>query len=189
MASLPASQIKRGQVINYEGDLWIVVEMQHVKLAKGGGAMQMKLKNLKRGDHINNRFRSSEKLETAFLDKKSAEYLYPENDAFVFMDTENYEQFSLNADMVGEAMKFVRHNSKIQVTFHEGLPVAVDLPPAVELTVTETEPGFKGDTVSNTYKPATLETGLELKVPNHISENDVVKVSTDTGEFLERVNN
>ncbi|MEM7263346.1 MAG: elongation factor P [Planctomycetota bacterium] len=188
MASLPASQIKRGQVINYEGDLWIVVSFTHVKLSKGGGAMQMKLKNLKRGDHIENRFRSSDKLETAYLDKKTAEYLYPEGDAFVFMDTSDYEQFTLQATIVGDLMPFVKHNSTVQVTFYEGNPITVDLPPSVTLEVTETEPGFKGDTVSNTFKPATLETGLEIKVPNHISPEDLVKVSTETGEFVERVN-
>ncbi len=188
MSSLPASQIKRGQVINYENDLWIVVSFTHVKLSKGGGAMQMKLKNLKRGDHIENRFRSSDKLETAYLDKKNAEYLYPEGDAFVFMDVDDYEQFSLQGELVGDLMPYVKHNSRVQVTFHEGNPITVDLPSAVEMTVVETEPGFKGDSVSNVFKPAKLETGLEIKVPNHISENDVVKVSTETGEFLERVN-
>ncbi|MCA8961136.1 MAG: elongation factor P [Planctomycetes bacterium] len=188
MASLPASQIKRGQVINYEGDLWIVVSFTHVKLSKGGGAMQMKLKNLVRGDHIEKRFRSADKLETAFLDKKTAEYLYPEGDSFVFMDADDYEQFNLQAEIVGDLMPFVKHNSRVQVTFYHGNPITVDLPAAVELEVTETEPGFKGDSVSNVYKPATLETGLEVKVPNHIAVNDIVKVSTETGEFMERVN-
>lgn len=187
MPSLPASQIKRGQVINYENDLWIVVSFTHVKLSKGGGAMQMKLKNLRRGDHIENRFRSADKIETAFMDRKNAEYLYPEGDSFVFMDTDDYEQFNLQKEMVGELMPYVKLNSQISVTFYEGNPITVDLPASVELQVSETEPGFKGDTVSNVFKPATLETGLEVKVPNHISVGDVVKVSTETGEFLTRV--
>jgi len=186
--AIPASQIKLGNVIEYEGDLWIVVESRHVKLAKGGGAMQMKLKNLKRGDHISNRFRSSDKLEMAFLEKRDCEYLYPEGDAFVFMDVENYEQYNLHQDMVGDQMKFVRHNERVNITFYEGAPITVALPPSVELEVTETEPGVRGDTVSNVFKPATVETGYSLKVPNHIKVGDRLKISTETGEFLERVN-
>lgn len=186
--AIPASQIKRGTVIQYEGDLWIVVESRHVKLAKGGGANQMKLKNLKRGDHISNRFRSSDKLETAFLEKRDCEYLYPEGEGFVFMDTENYEQYNLHRDMVGDQMVFVRHNAKVNITFYEGAAISVALPPSVELEVTETEPGVRGDTVSNVFKPATVETGYSLKVPNYIKAGDVLKISTESGEFQERVN-
>lgn len=185
--AIPASQIKVGNVIKYEGDLWIVVKTEHVKLSKGGGAMQTKLKNLSRGDHITNRFRSSDKIETAFLDRRNCEYLYPEGESFVFMDQENYEQYSLHTDVVGDQMKFVKHNSKVNITFHEGSPVTVDLPSSVELEVTHTEPGVRGDTVSNVFKPATLETGLEIKVPNHIKMNDIVRVSTESGDFQERV--
>ena len=181
---IPASQLRRGQVLEFENDLWIIVELEHVKLSKGGGAMQAKLKNLKRGDHINHRFRSSDKVETAFLDKTICEYLYPEGESFVFMDIEDYEQYILNKNFVGDQMPYVKHNSRVTVTFYEDNPISVDLPSAVELAVTDTEPGFKGDSVSNTFKPATLETGLEVKVPNHIGVNDVVKISTETGEFL-----
>lgn len=185
---VPATNLKVGTVIDYEGDLWVCVAVTHVKLAKGGGAMQAKLKNLKRGDHINNRFRSSDKIEVAFLDKKKCEYLYPDGDSFVFMDVDDYEQYSLHQDFVGEVMKYVKHNSRATVVFYEGSPISIDLAPAVVLEVTETEPGHKGDSVNNVYKPATVETGLEVKVPNHIGMGDKVKISTETGEFLERVN-
>lgn len=184
---VPASQLKRGLVIEHEGALWAVVSITHVKLSKGGGAMQTKLKNLVRGDHIENRFRSSDKVEIVELDKKKCEYLYPEGDMFVFMETENFEQIELHKDFVGDAMPFVKHNEQVVVTFYEENPLTVDLPAAVALTVTETEPGFKGDSVSNVFKPATLETGLETKVPNHIGVGDTVKVSTETAEFIERV--
>ena len=103
------------------------------------------------------------------------------------MDVENYEQYSLHTSVIGELMKFVKHNERVKVTFYEGDPVAVDLAPAVVLAVTDTEPGHKGDSVSNVFKPATLETGLEIKVPNHINVNDLIKVSTESGDFIERV--
>jgi len=180
--------MKVGNVIKFEDDLWIVVDTQHVKLSKGGGAMQTKLKNLTRGDHITYRFRSSDKVETAFLEKRDCEYLYPEGEGFVFMDLENYEQYNLHEEMVGEQMKFVRHNAKVNITFYEGKPINVALPASVELKVKHTEPGVRGDTVSNVFKPAELETGITIKVPNHIRVDDVLKVSTETGEFLERVN-
>lgn len=186
--AVPASQIKVGNVIKYEDDLWVVVQIQHVKLSKGGGAMQTKMKNLARGDHISNRFRSSDKIETAFLDKRKVEYLYPEGDAFVFMDVENYEQYQLHNDVVGDLMKYVKHNSHVNITFHEGKPITVDLPSSVELEVTHTEPGVRGDTVSNVFKPATVETEYTVKVPNHIKIGDTIKISTETGDFLERVN-
>lgn len=183
---VPASQMKRGMVIEHEGDLWLIVTMTHVKLSKGGGAMQTKLKNVKRGDHIQFRFRSSDKIEEITLEKKKCEYLYPEGEMFVFMDTEDYEQFRLHRDFVGEQMPFVKHNEQVIVTFHDGLPITVDLPAAVALEVIETEPGFKGDSVNNVFKPAKVETGLEIRVPNHITVGQRVKVSTETGEFIER---
>jgi len=183
---VPASQMKRGMVIEHEGDLWLIVSMTHVKLSKGGGAMQTKLKNVKRGDHIQHRFRSSDKIEEVVLEKKTCEYLYPEGEMFVFMDTADYEQFRLHADFVGEMMPFVKHNEQVIVTFHDGRPITVNLPAAVALEVVETEPGFKGDSVNNVFKPAKVETGLEIRVPNHISVGQRVKISTETGEFIER---
>jgi elongation factor P len=184
--SIPANQLKRGEVIDFEGDLWAVVSLTHVKLSKGGGAMQAKLKNLKRGDHINHRFRSSDKIETVEPEKRKCEYLYPEGEMFVFMDTSDFEQFRLHRDFVGEQMPFVKHNEVVVVTFHDGRPITVALPAAVALEVTETEPGFKGDSVNNIFKPAVVETGLAVRVPNHIAVGMRIKVSTETGEFLER---
>jgi len=184
---VPATQLRVGQVINYEDDLWVCVKLEQKKLSKGGGAVQAKLKNLRRGDHITHRFRSADKVETAYLDKKNCEYLYPDGEFFVFMDTEDFEQYQLHADFVGDLMPYVKHNEKVVVTFHEGKSVSVDLPSAVVLLITETEPGFKGDSVNNVFKPATLETGLQVKIPNHVAEGDLVKISTETGDFIERV--
>ncbi|MBA4684285.1 MAG: elongation factor P [Planctomycetes bacterium] len=184
---VPATQLRVGQVINFEDDLWVCVKLEQKKLSKGGGAVQAKLKNLQRGDHITHRFRSADKVETAYLDKKNCEYLYPEGENFIFMDTADYEQYQLHADFVGDLMPFVKHNEHVTVTFYEEKPVSVDLPPSVVLQIAETEPGFKGDSVNNVYKPAKLETGLEIKIPNHVNEGDLVKISTETGDFIERV--
>lgn len=186
--AIPATNLRRGQVIQHEGELWIVVEVRHVKLSKGPGAMQAKIKNLKRGEHITYRFRSSDKIEVAFLDKRACEYLYQDGNAYVFMDLENYEQYHLAADLVGDLMGYIKPNTQVQVTFHESAPVTVELPSAVVLEVAETEPGMRGDTATNVFKPATLETGIAIKVPLHINKGDRVKVNTETGEFIERVN-
>ncbi|MEC9476205.1 MAG: elongation factor P [Planctomycetota bacterium] len=185
--AIPATQLRVGQVINFEDQLWVCVKLEQKKLSKGGGAVQAKLKNLTRGDHITHRFRSADKVETAYLDKKDCEYLYPEGESFVFMDTEDYEQYQLHNDFVGDLMPFVKHNERVVVTFYEEKPISVDLPPAVVLRISETEPGFKGDSVNNVFKPATLETGLQVKIPNHVTEGELVKISTETGEFIERV--
>ena len=126
-------------------------------------------------------------MEFAFLDKRNCEYLYRDGDHYVFMDQENYEQYHLDADQVGEQMGYIVENGTAQVTFFEGSAISVDLPGSVELRVTHTEPGVKGDTVSNVFKPATLESGLEIKVPNHVNVGDKIKVSTNTGEFQGRV--
>ncbi|MDE0959274.1 MAG: elongation factor P [Planctomycetota bacterium] len=184
---IPATQLKVGQVIIFEDSLWVCVKLEQKKLSKGGGAVQAKLKNLQRGDHITHRFRSADKVETAYLDKKDCEYLYPEGDFFVFMDTQDFEQYQLHTDFVGDLMPYVKHNERVVVTFYEEKSISVDLPPSVVLKITETEPGFKGDSVNNVFKPATLETGLQVKIPNHVTEGELVKISTETGDFIERV--
>ena len=125
-------------------------------------------------------------LEIAFLDKRLCEYLYKDAAGHVFMDCETYEQIHLPEDQIADQIGFIKENAQVQVTFHEASPVSIELPGTVELVVEHTEPGIKGDTVSNVYKPARLETGLEIKVPNHVQIGDVVKVSTQTGEFQGR---
>ena len=127
-------------------------------------------------------------MEFAFLDKRGCEYLYREGDSHVFMDLENFEQHHLSNDVVGEQMRFIVANAAVQVTFYNDNPVSIELPGSVEILIKHTEPGLKGDSVSNVVKPATLETDVEIKVPNHINIGDRVKVSTQTGEFQGRVN-
>lgn len=184
---MTASDLRKGMVINHDGELFVITAATHHTPGNKRGLVQVKMKNLEKGNTYAHKFRSTDNIERAFLDSRGMEYLYEEGDAFVFMDDETYEQVHLGADLVGDDMPYVKLNSKVKVTFHEGRPVSVDLPSAVVLQVTHTEPGFKGDTATNVTKPATLETGLEVKVPGYIKEGEQVKIDTRTGEFLERV--
>lgn len=181
-----ATDIRKGSVLILDGDLFVCTEFQHKTPGNLRGNVQAKLKSLKDGRTIQRKFSSTERIEFAFLDKRACEYLYKDGAAFVFMDAETFEQFHLEAELVKDQMRFIVENAQAAVTFHDGTPVTIELPASVELKVTQTDPGAKGDTVSNVFKPATLETGLEIKVPNHISIGDVVKVSTETAEFLGR---
>jgi elongation factor P len=181
-----ATDIRKGSVLILDGDLFVCTEFQHKTPGNLRGNVQTKLKGLRDGRTIQRKFASTERVEFAFLDKRLCEYLYKDNTAYVFMDAETFEQFHLDAELVQEQMRFIIENAQAAVTFHDGNPVSIELPSSVELKVTHTEPGVKGDTVSNVFKPATLETGLEIKVPNHISIGDVVKVSTETTDFLGR---
>jgi elongation factor P len=181
-----ATDIRKGSVLILDGDLFVCTEFQHKTPGNLRGNVQTKLKSLRDGRSIQRKFSSTERVEFAFLDKRACEYLYKESAGYVFMDVETFEQFHLAEDQIKEQMGFIVENAQVAVTFHDGNPVAIELPASVELKVTHTEPGAKGDTVSNVFKPATLETGLEVKVPNHISIGDVVKISTETNDFLGR---
>jgi elongation factor P len=183
-----ANDIRKGNVLIIDGELFLCTDVAHRTPGNLRALVQAKLKNLRSGATVQRKLSAQERIEIAFLDKRNCEYLYREGSNFVFMDSETYEQYHLNDDMVGEQMPYIVENTTVQVTFHDGSPVSIDLPASVELVVQHTEPGLKGDSVSNVFKPATLETGFELKVPNHINIGDRVKVSTQTGEFQGRVN-
>jgi elongation factor P len=180
-----ATDIRKGSVLILDGDLYVCTEFQHKTPGNLRGNVQTKLKSLRDGRSIQRKFSSTERVEFAFLDKRLCEYLYKDSAGYVFMDAETFEQFHLG-DEIKDQMGYLVENAQVAVTFHEGNPVAIELPASVELKVTHTEPGVKGDTVSNVFKPATLETGLEVKVPNHIAIGDVVKISTESSEFLGR---
>ena len=183
-----ATEMKKGVVIELEDGLWIVTDTMHMTPGNKRGFIQAKIKSLADGHVLQRKFRSTDRVEKAFLEGRKHEYLYEEPPSFVFMDKESFEQIRLGEDAVGEQMKYIRHNSEVNITFHNGKPISIDLPAAVVLEVTQTDPGMKGDTVSNVYKPATLETGLVVKVPLYINEGNSVKIDTRTGEFLERAN-
>ena len=183
-----ATELRKGMVIQQDDGLFVVTDTQHITPGNKRGILQAKIKHLKDGHTIQRRFRSTDRVEQAYLESKKFEYLYEEKSAFVFMDTETYEQLRLDADVVGEEIPYIALNSQVQITFHDGAPVSIDLPSSVVLEVKQTDPGAKGNTVTNVYKPATLETGLVVKVPLHIVIGNRIKVDTRSGEFVERVN-
>ncbi|MDP6114058.1 MAG: elongation factor P [Planctomycetota bacterium] len=183
-----ATELKRGMVILHEGDLHQVHEYTHVKPGKGGAFLQTKLRNLKTGSMIHYRFRSQENIDVPYLEKKNFQYLYDDGQQFCFMDLESYDQVFLDAATVGDAKNYLVPEFELQLTRHEGNVVGLEMPTTVNLTVKVTDPGHKGDTVSNVTKPATMETGLVIKVPLFIEQGEVLKVDTRTGEFLGRAN-
>ena len=182
-----ATDIRKGSVLVLDGNLFVCTDFHHGTPGNKRGNVQTKLKSLRGGQTITRKFSSTERVDFAFLDKRHCEYLYKDGTAFVFMDNETYEQYPLDEDQVGDQMRFIVENTTAEVTFFEGTAVSIALPGSVELKVKHTEPGIKGDSVSNVFKSATLETGLEIKVPNHVNIGDVVKVSTQTCEFQGRV--
>ena len=182
-----ATDIRKGSVLVIDSELFVCTEFHHNTPGNKRGNVQTKLKNLQSGVSINRKFSSTERVEFAFLDKVPCEYLYRDGTSYVFMSTETYEQHHLAEEQVAEQMNYIVENTVVQVTFYDGSAVSIELPGSVELRVAHTDPGVKGDSVSNVFKPATLETGLEIKVPNHVNTDDVVKVSTQTGDFQGRV--
>lgn len=181
-----ATDIRRGQVLIIDKDLWVVTNYKHITPGNWRGYVQVTMKHLQSGRKDNVRMRSTDKVEIAFIDTKQLQYIYKDNLGLHFMDTETFEQIALDLDLVEDAMNYLREGDTVNVSFYESTPVGVELPTSVVLEVTETDPGLKGDSVSNVFKPAVLETGLKVKVPNFVNQGEKVKVDTRTGEFMER---
>lgn len=181
-----ATEIRNGMMIKHDGELYIVVGFHHLTPGNKRGLIQARLKSLKHGNVIQNRFRATDRIEKVFMDYRPMEYLYKDDHNYCMMDTETLEQVFIPGEVLDDYEPYMPLNCQVKVGFYEGRPVSVELPAAVELKVIETTPGTKGDTVTNVFKPAKLETGLEVKVPLFINEGDVVKVDTRTGEFLSR---
>jgi elongation factor P len=173
-------------IVADDGQLYHVIDRDLNTPGNWRAILQLKLKNLKTGSITINRVRPQDKVETAYLEKREMEYIYPEADGYVFMDTETFDQITLLKEMVGEMMDYMKPNTKAHVTFYEGKPLSLELPATVELEVTETDPSVKGATAAAQYKPATLETGLKVTVPPFIAIGEKIKVDTRTGEYLER---
>jgi elongation factor P len=175
-------------VLKIDGQLWTVIEFQHVKPGKGGAFVRTKLKNVLSGKVVDRTFNAGLKVETANVDKRDMQYLYKDGDDFVFMDTDTYDQILVPAATVGDAANFMLESTNAMVATNEGVPLYVELPPSVTLMVTYTEPGLQGDRSSAGTKPATLETGYEIQVPLFLESDTKVKVDTRDGSYLGRVN-
>ena len=184
---ISAGDFRNGVTIEVDGNIFQIVEFQHVKPGKGAAFVRTKLKNIINGGVVEKTFRPTEKFPQARIDRKDMQYLYADGDLFTFMDTETYDQISLNKDTVGDALKFVKENEICKVCSHNGSVFAVEPPLFVELEITDTEPGFKGDTATGASKPATVETGAQVSVPLFVNQGDRIKIDTRTGEYLSRV--
>ena len=181
-----ATQLRVGNIIMHQSDLHRVMEMTHVTPGNWRGFVRTKLRNLRSGTQTEYRFRSEEKADRVSLEQQEMEYLYQSGDDFFFMNSETYEQISLAKDELGDSVQFFIPNLKIRIDLYEGRPIGVTLPKTVDMTVTDTPPAMKSATVTNELKPATMETGLVVRVPNFISTGDLIRVDTETGGYLSR---
>ena len=182
------NDIKNGSVLDLDGQLWSVIEFQHVKPGKGGAFVRTKLRNVRSGKVVDKTFNAGTKMDFATVDRRDYTYLYQDGDNYVFMDKTDYDQVSIPAPAVGDAANFMLENQEVTIAMHQGEALSVDLPASVVLEVTYTEPGLQGDRSSAGTKPATLETGFEIQVPLFLEQNTKIKVDTRTGEYLGRVN-
>ena len=182
-----AGDVRNGTTFELEGNVFKVVEFQHVKPGKGAAFVRTKLKNVITGATLERTFNPSEKLVGAEIEKRDMQYLYADGDLYYFMDNETYEQMPLNKEQIGDALKYIKENMNVKVLSFKGSVFAVEPPMFVELEVTYTEPGFSGNTTTTSGKPATLETGLELQVPMFVNIGDILRIDTRTCEYMERI--
>ncbi len=184
---ISAGDFRNGVTLEIEGNVYQIIEFQHVKPGKGAAFVRTKLKNIINGGVVEKTFRPTEKFPAARIDRQDMQYLYSDGDLYHFMNTETFDQIALNADDIGDALKFVKENDMVKVCSHNGNVFAVEPPLFVELDITDTEPGFKGDTATGATKPAVVETGATVYVPLFVEIGDKIKIDTRTGEYLSRV--
>ena len=184
---ISAGDFRNGITIELEGNVFQIIEFQHVKPGKGAAFVRTKLKNIKSGGVVEKTFRPTEKCPQARIDRREMQYLYADGDLYNFMDTENYEQMAMSAADIQDSMKFVKENETCKVCSYNGKVFSVEPPLFVELEITDTEPGFKGDTATGATKPAVVETGATVYVPLFVDQGDKIKIDTRTGEYLSRV--
>ena len=185
--AVSTSDFRNGLKIELDGEPYTITYFQHVKPGKGGAFVRTKVKSLRTGKVLDKRFRAGEKVDEADIEERKMQYLYQDGESLVFMDNQTYDQTPFGADLVGEDRKFLKENLDCDVLFWNGRPLNVELPNFIEATITECEPGEKGDTASNVTKPATLETGAIVQVPLFIKEGEAIRVDTRSGEYVERV--
>ncbi len=184
---ISSNDCKKGIAIKIDGELFVVVDFQHVKPGKGGAFVRLKLKSVKKGTVIDRTFRSGEKVEDITIEDKTMQYLYSEGDSLVFMDTESYEQESIGKELVGDILNYIKEGDNVHISTYEDKPISIEPPTFVNLKVTYAEPGIKGDTAGNVTKPVKVETGAQINVPLFVNEGDTIKIDTRKGEYVERV--
>ncbi|WP_221584414.1 elongation factor P [Microbacterium sp. G2-8] len=182
------ADIRNGVVLSIDGQLWSVVEFQHVKPGKGGAFVRTKLKNVVSGKVVDKTFNAGAKVDIQNVDRSDYQYLYNDGESFVFMDVKDYDQINVSDKVVGDAARFLLENMNVTIAMHDGLPLYIEMPPSVVLEITYTEPGLQGDRSNAGNKPATVETGAEIQVPLFVDQGTKVKVDTRTGDYLGRVN-
>ena len=184
---ITAGDFKKGITIEWDGGVWNIVDFQHVKPGKGAAFVRTKIKNIMTGAVVERSFNPTDKMPRAIVETKEMQYVYNDGELYYFMDTETYEQIPLNKDQVEDAIPYVKEGTNVTVKFFKGSAFSVAAPNFVEMEVIDTEPGFKGDTATNTTKPATLETGVEVQVPTFVEIGDVLQIDTRDGRFIKRV--
>ena len=182
------NDLKNGMTLNLDGQLWNVIEFQHVKPGKGGAFVRTKMRSVLSGKVVEKTFNAGVKVEVASVEKRNMQYLYRDGEDFMFMDSTNYDQISVSKQTVGEAVDYLLENAGVVVAMHEGNPLFIEMPASVELVITYTEPGLQGDRSSGGTKPATVETGITIQVPLFIKQDEKVSVDTRTGAYLGRAN-
>ena len=184
---ISSNDFRNGVTIVIDGQLWTVIEFQHVKPGKGSAFVRTRLKNVKSGATVERSFRAGEKLERAIVDNREMQMLYNDADGYHFMDNETFENVTLQRDLIGDPADFLKDGMKVEVQFHDGVPIGIDLPAHVELAVADTDPGFRGDTATNVTKPAKLETGATVQVPLFVNPGDVIRIDTRDRRYIGRV--
>jgi len=183
---ISAGELRKGLTIELEGELYQIIDFQHIKMGRGSAQVRLRLRDIRGGHTIERTFQATEKFERARLDYRRMQYLYNDADLYYFMDEENYEQMPLNSSQLGDTVKFLKEGMSLEVSSYKGELVGVELPITVELEVIDTGPGFKGDTATAGTKPATLETGLTIQVPLFVNKGDIIKVDSRTASYIER---
>ncbi|NLI28658.1 MAG: elongation factor P [Nitrospiraceae bacterium] len=184
---ISTADFRKGAKVEYKGEPFEIVDFQHSKVGRGGAVVRTKLRNMRTGAILDDTFRSGEKFDQPALEQRQMQYLYEQDGLHYFMDMESYEQTPLTRDQLGDAIKYLKDNMIVQLLTYKGDPMTVEVPMFVELTVSETEPSFRGDTASGSTKPAKMETGLVVRVPFHIQIGDVLKIDTRTDDYIEKV--
>jgi len=185
---IDAGELKKGMTIELDGKLFQVLDYQHIKMGRGSAQLRLKLRDIKAGHTTERSFQASEKFTRAFLEKRPVQFLYNDGDIYHFMDSETFDQVAIDKAKIADSLGYLKENMNLEMISHNNVTIGIELPVSVELEVTDTGPGFKGNTASAGSKPAVLETGITIQVPFFISNGDIIKVDTRTGEYLERKN-